>query len=67
METSKTIRVRVVQWYGRTTAYPECETSRILAELAGTKTLTKRSLELAQQLGYEIELVTTEPKLGDLK
>lgn len=50
------IKVRVETHYGRTTVYPVCETAKALAKLAGTKTLTSKSLNLIKDLGYSIEV-----------
>ncbi len=49
-----TIEVREV--FGKQTIYPICDTSKKLAKLAGTKTLTKEALKIIESLGYEITL-----------
>ena len=59
--TSRTITVRLEQQYGQQTVQPACETARLFAQLAGTKTLTKPSIELIKQLGYEIRVEQTLP------
>lgn len=40
--------------YGERKAYPVNDTAKLLAELAGTKTLTLQALSVAQRLGIEI-------------
>lgn len=47
-----TIEVRNV--YGNKTIYPVCETAKLLAQLAGTKTFTHHALITIEALGYEI-------------
>ena len=41
--------------YGTMTYYPACEKSKLLAEIAGTKTLTVDTLKKAYALGYRFE------------
>jgi hypothetical protein len=46
--------------YGTRRVYPKCKTSRTLAEIAGTTTLTDRDVSLIKQLGYTFRVVTEE-------
>ena len=46
--------------YGTRRVYPKCHTSRTLAEIAGTTTLTDRDVSLIKQLGYTFRVVTEE-------
>ena len=46
--------------YGTRRVYPKCNTSRTLAEIAGTTTLTDRDVSLIKQLGYTFRVVTEE-------
>jgi hypothetical protein len=48
----KTITVKIKQVYGNTVAYPVCEQSRLLAQLAGTTTLTIQALKTIKALGF---------------
>ena len=48
------ITVRVTNNYGVTVVYPACEQSKLLAQLAGTRTLTRHALDTIRKLGYEI-------------
>ena len=66
MTSKPTIQIRVVTWYGKTTAYPVNDTAKTVAKLAGTKTLTKTALEIARDLGFEIEIITETPDVEDL-
>jgi hypothetical protein len=50
------ITIRIDKNYGVETAYPACAQSRLLADLAGTKTLTRRALDTIAALGYTITL-----------
>ena len=51
-----TITVRIGSHYGCKAIYPACHTSKLLAQLAGTRTLTDRALALVKQLGYAINV-----------
>lgn len=55
------IIVRIVQQYGQQVVQPVCRTSEIFASIAGTKTITKPTLELIKQLGYEVRVEQTLP------
>ncbi len=48
------IKIRVDRVYGKVTIYPACERSKLLAEIAGTKTLTNYTLALAERMGFDI-------------
>ena len=50
------ITVRITSNYGTRTVYPVCETAKLLAELAGTKTLTTHALEIIKRMGYAINV-----------
>jgi hypothetical protein len=49
-----TITVTVRDVYGIQTIYPACETAKLLARLANTKTLTRQALETIKKLGYTV-------------
>lgn len=49
--------------YGIDTFYPACPAAELFARMAGHKTLTRNTLEIVRQLGYDIELQTEAPKL----
>lgn len=49
-----TITVTVREVYGIKTIYPACETAKLLARLANTKTLTRSALETIKALGYTV-------------
>jgi len=53
---NKAIQVTVKDVYGARNIYPACETSKLLAKLAGTKTITAASLDVIKQLGYTVEV-----------
>lgn len=57
------ITIKIEKNYGIETAYPACDNSRLLAKLAGTKTLTWHALETIRTLGYEIQIQQTTPKM----
>lgn len=51
-----TITVTVREVYGIKTIYPACDTSKLLARLANTKTLTRAALQTIEALGYTVEV-----------
>jgi hypothetical protein len=61
---NKAIQVTVKDVYGARNIYPACEASKLLAKLAGTKTITVAALNIIKQLGYEVEVMQpTLPKV----
>lgn len=57
---SNELLIQVRNVYGTPTIYPINETAQLFARIAGTKTLTHPTLEVAEQLGYTIA-VQPEP------
>ena len=57
------IAVKVKNIYGNEVIYPACPQSALLAELAGTKTLTTQAIALIKKMGYEIEVFNPVTKL----
>jgi hypothetical protein len=51
-----TITVRIEYHYGQRAVYPHCEQSKLLAQLAGTRTLTNHAMQTIAALGYEFEV-----------
>jgi hypothetical protein len=51
------IKVQIKSVYGRDTVYPACPDAGRFACIAGTTTLTDRTLRLIRSLGYEIVVV----------
>lgn len=41
--------------YGNTTYYPECAQSKLFADIAGTKTLTRSVLGKIKDLGFTVK------------
>ena len=52
---SQKLIVQVRSVYGVHSVYPVNETAQLFARIAGTKTLTHPTLQLAEQLGFLIE------------
>ena len=57
--TSKTLQVEFKNVYGTWKIYPVNDVAKIIAEIAGTKTLTEDTLKNAERLGFTVEEVTT--------
>lgn len=51
---SITIEIRTV--YGNRSIYPVCDTARLFAQIAGTKTLTASALDVIRSLGYQVQV-----------
>lgn len=51
-----TLKLQAKSVYGEIKLYPICETSKLLAQLNGTKTLTDYALHIINKLGYNIEV-----------
>lgn len=56
------ITIRIEKNYGIETAYPHCDQSRLLAKLAGTKTLTRHALQTIADLGYSVQVEQSTPR-----
>tara|TARA_R110000744_G_scaffold21338_6_gene55372 strand:+ start:1014 stop:1187 length:174 start_codon:yes stop_codon:yes gene_type:complete len=50
------ITVQIKSNYGQEMIYPVSAPAKIFADLAGTKTLTRRALQHIAMLGYTIEV-----------
>jgi hypothetical protein len=50
-------QIEVKEVYGNKTIYPVNDQARLLARIAGTKTLTASTVILAKQLGFVFEIV----------
>lgn len=52
MKTTLTISIK--KQYGQETIVPCCEQSALLCTIAGTKTMTRNTLRIAQEMGFKI-------------
>ena len=50
------ILIRKKNIYGNEVFYPVCENAKLLAEIAGTTTLTERALQNIKKMGVKIVL-----------
>lgn len=58
-----TVDVLVKDQYGTPVYHPKNLTAKLLSDIAGTKTLTTKTLKAALLLGYEINYQREEVKL----
>lgn len=56
----RVIQIQVRQVYGVTQAYPANEQAKMLALIAGTKTLQPATLAYAERMGFAIEQAPQE-------
>jgi len=49
----KDLFVRVKPQYGKDVLYPDCENSKLLTRIAGTKTITSEHKKLLELMGYQ--------------
>ena len=54
------IKVKITENYGQRRIVPLDDTGKVLAKIAGTKTLTPETIELSKMLGYTFIVVTEE-------
>lgn len=52
--TDRAILVEIKSVYGKEMIYPVCQDSKTLADIAGSKTLTRQTLHQITKLGYKI-------------
>jgi hypothetical protein len=55
---NKRVEIEVRNVYGVPTIYPVNDQAKLLAKIAGTKTLTNATLAVAEQMGFAIVTVT---------
>lgn len=55
------ITVQLLTRYGKQDILPVCDKAKTFADLAGTKTLTERSIALIKDLGYTIQVQQDRP------
>ncbi len=51
------ITVRVREVYGHTKYYPECDSAKVFASIAGTTTLTEQTLRRIKRLGFDVKFL----------
>lgn len=52
----RTLYITIKQVYGKDTIYPNCDDSRVFAEMLGRKTLTETDMRHIRTLGYVFEV-----------
>tara|TARA_E500000305_G_C3881510_1_gene169972 strand:+ start:404 stop:595 length:192 start_codon:yes stop_codon:yes gene_type:complete len=57
----KAIVVTKKNVYGQDKIYPVCDHAKLLAELAGTKTLSEYSIKLIKKMGVKVALEELQP------
>lgn len=62
-KSDRVLELQVRNKYGRELIYPINETAKLLAQLAGRKTLLEQDIKLALKLGYTVEWVPQSVEL----
>lgn len=57
------ITVRIGRNWGNEAIYPVCESAKLFAEIAGTRTLTRSTIQTIKQLGYAVVVQANEVEL----
>jgi hypothetical protein len=57
----QSITVELKSIYGVQAIYPACHASKLFAEIAGTKTITRAAIEKIKKLGYSVTVKQTQP------
>lgn len=67
--TQPEITVRQREVYGATKYYPECDSAKVFASIAGTTTLTEQTLRRIMKLGYKVKTLqpTNQFTEGEMK
>lgn len=53
-----TIQVEIKSVYGTSLVYPVCDKAKLLAKLVEKKTFPKHVLQLLEELGYTLEIIS---------
>jgi hypothetical protein len=61
--SERSITVRVAQNYGSEAIYPADKPAELFAKLAGTRTLTRASIGVIKQLGFDVKVQAEVPEL----
>jgi hypothetical protein len=59
----KNLQVVVKNVYGNDLIYPACNTTKIITELTGTKTLVPYQINILKKNGYNFEIITEKTSL----
>lgn len=62
----KQITIKIESQYGVNVARPICHAAQVFADIAGTKTLTKQTLEHVKLLGYNVKIMQETKTLVDI-
>jgi hypothetical protein len=56
------IYVTIKYNYGKRAVYPVCDMAQNLSRIAGTKTLTERTIKEVKELGYTVKVLSEIPE-----
>jgi hypothetical protein len=59
----KNLQVVVKNVYGNDLIYPACNTTKMITELTGTKTLVPYQINILKKNGYNFEIITEKTSL----
>jgi hypothetical protein len=58
----QSITVELKSIYGVQAIYPACHASKLFADIAGTKTITRAAVAKIKALGYSVTVKQTQPE-----
>jgi hypothetical protein len=64
---AKNIVVKISTIYGKDVIIPVCVNARTFAEIAGTKQLTKNTINMIKSLGYHVNIKQEIKTLNDVE
>ena len=59
----KNLQVVVKNVYGNDLIYPACNTTKMITELTGAKTLVPHQIKILKKNGYNLEIITERTSL----
>ena len=59
----KELQVMIKNVYGNDLIYPACDTTKMITELTGAKTLVPHQIKILKKNGYNLEVITERASL----
>jgi len=56
------ITVEIKSVYGTQKIYPACQKAEVFCKMVGQKTLTETDIKRIKELGFEVQVATSQPQ-----